>query len=286
MIASPIRLSDSLLVDIRTYDVFDSALTDGDDSYATHLAAKSVATGVAELLPGDHGIEGIGSAIAIPLYCSSSVRSVAVLAIASKDIGAGVFEIWEPVGVYSEVKLRAGYFANLERFSNVSSFVRFEKGSGLPGQAWSAAKSVIHDDLPNHPGFLRAAGASAGLLNTALAIPVICEGRLMSVVALISSAATPIAKGYEIWTVTDEGFVLDSVAYQGLPDSSRLRLKTVVDSGDGLPGFATGCGGVACTDETNLLRAGRESSESPISGALVIPFYLDEAVTSVTVLLF
>jgi len=39
--------------------------------------------------------------------------------------------------------------------------VRFEKGSGLPGQVWQDRRGVIHDELATHPGFLRAAGASA-----------------------------------------------------------------------------------------------------------------------------
>lgn len=283
----PKLLSTSILSELRAYDVADSKIIHGDDSPLSLLAARSIATGMAELLPappeGD-AESHIGSAISIPVYRAGQAVSVVVLAIRPQSEGAGVFEIWEPIGPYEELKLRAGYYAHLERFSNVSSFVRFEYGSGLPGQVWSEKRSVIHDNLPDHSGFLRAAGASAGLLQTALAIP-ICDAELASVAVLISSKATPIAKGYEVWKAEENEFRLCSVAYQGVSEDGRLEMDTTIPTAFGLPGLAREHQGASTTQNDLILRAGRKSA-SEFIGGLAIPFYESEELASVTTLLF
>lgn len=286
MIALSTLLNSSLLSDLRVYDVQGSKLTAGDESPLSTLAAKSVATGTAELLTPDASDNlGFGAAVAIPVYKAGNVVSIAVMAIEPKSVGAGVFELWEPVGVYEEVRLRAGYFAHLERFSNVSSFVRFEKGSGLPGQAWAGAKGIIHDDLANHPGFLRAAGASAGLLQTAIGIPVISSS-LKSVAVLISSDANPLAKGYEIWVRDGDEFTLDSCAYQGVSEAARLTAGTKLSSAQGLPGQALSSESAVSVEPGIELAAGRDSSEDDFAGGLAIPFFDGDQLTSVTTLLF
>jgi hypothetical protein len=288
LIALPQLLSTSLLADLRTYDVRDAKLTAGDDSELSNLAARSVATGTAELLPAPpegNTAQWIGSAMAIPIYRAGEVVSVVVLAIQPKSAGAGVLELWDPVAPYEEVKLRCGYFAHLERFANVSSFVRFERGSGLPGQVWDRAMGVIHDRLPDHPGFLRAAGASAGLLQTAIGIPII-NTTLRSVAVLISSAATPIAKGYEVWTHGNDGFTLESSAYQNMPASLRLLPETKLPNGNGLPALACEHGGALTTEDPSYLSSARDGDVSDIAGGLAIPFYQNNTLTSVTTLLF
>ncbi len=286
MIASSLQNGVSLLIDVRAYEVIESSIEDGDDSFYCRLAAKAASSGHAELLPPDHGIDGVGSAIAIPIHVDNRVGSVAVIAISPPSVGTGVFEIWEPIGIYQEVKLRDAYYANLERFSNVSSFVRFEKGCGLPGQAWSAARPVIHDDLPNHPGFLRAAGASAGLLKTAVAFPVMDGPNLISVAAMIGSEATPIAKGYEVWVANQDTFVLESAAYQGLTQDAQIPLKSTSSFDEGLPALATRNRVAVVTDDATQIRAGRTGACELITRSLVLPFFHGDSLTSATALLF
>lgn len=292
---SAIQLHESLLVDVKTFAVVDSVLAD-EDSPLGQLAAKAVSTGSAELMPADHLYDGIASAMAVPIFRGGQVISVVAFAIPAADVGTGVFEIWEPVGIYEEVRLRTGYFAQLERFCNVSSFVRFEKGSGLPGQAWSARRCVIHDDLPNHAGFLRAAGASAGLLRTALAIPVIdisdastsdaSDQRMTSVATLISSDATPIAKGYEVWSVDGNEFTLRSCAYQTLPTAARLAPGCVLSSDEGWPSVMQHHHGAVVIEDDANMSVGRNGSAESASAMLLIPFYVGERLDSVTVFMF
>lgn len=292
---SAINLHESLLIDVRTFAVVDTVLAD-DDSPLCHLSAKAASTGSAELMSADDLYDGIASAMAVPIFRGGQVVSVVAFAMAAAEVGTGVFEIWEPVGIYEEVRLRTGYFAKLERFCNVSSFVRFEKGSGLPGQAWAARRGVIHDDLPNHAGFLRAAGASAGLLRTALAIPVIdisdasisdaSDQRMTSVATLISSDATPIAKGYEVWSVDGNQWTLRSSAYQTLPTSFRLAPGCTLPADEGWPSVLQHHHGAIVVDDEASMATGRNGSIDSANAMLLIPFYVGERLDSVTVFLF
>ena len=195
----------------------------------------------------------------------------------------GVFEIWTPVGEYDELGLSQGYFGELARFKNVSTFVRFEKGSGLPGQVWDRGQSVIHSDLSNHPGFLRAAGASADSLGTAIGIPVAGSDFVASIL-LISSDATPIAKGFEVWKATEEGFTLDSASYHDA--SIAVEVGAKLSSSDGLPGLTQELGRAVLIDDASCLAIGRPDVGDKLTYGLAIPCYASNKLDSVTTVLF
>lgn len=149
----------------------------------------------------------------LPVWKASDLRGVVAFVVAQRNpLPCGVLEIWAPVGNYQDLALTTGYFGDLERFQNVSSFVRFERGSGLPGQAWDRGLTVIHNDLKNHPGFLRAAGASAESLETAIGIPLISDSRAESAV-IISSSTTPFSRACEVWTPSGDGEFLLADTY-------------------------------------------------------------------------
>lgn len=227
-------------------------------------------------------------AMAIPVYKSGRPVSVAVFVGDATKESVGVFEVWQPVGIHDELSLTHGYFGGLERFQNVSSFVRFERGSGLPGQVWRNLSFVVHDNLPSHAGFLRAAGASAGQLQVAVGIPV-CGHDYHASALLISSDAAPIARGYEVWRNADDGFTLESFAYQRLDASLSLESGARMPVEGSLPGLAVKNGGVAVTEDVGLLAVGRGENASEAAGKLssgvAIPFYEADRVTNVLTLL-
>ncbi|MGI9473546.1 MAG: GAF domain-containing protein [Rubripirellula sp.] len=218
---------------------------------------------------------------------------VSVITLSAKQLNdehdnvVGVFEVWEPVGVYEELALKVGFFGKMERFRNVSSFVRFEKGNGLPGQVWQQRAGVIHDDLSNHPGFLRAAGASADLLVTAIGLPVATNAYHASVL-LISSCVSPLARGFEVWQPVDDGFSLLGGAYRGLGDGIDLPAETHLPTGQGLPGLAARAGSAVLSEDVETLFAGRgEAARLPEAACgLAIPYFDGETLTSVATLLF
>jgi hypothetical protein len=229
-------------------------------------------------------VEGQPERLLLPVFNGNELLSVVSLQIGDPKDVVGVAEIWEPVDPYEEVKLAAGSFGPLERFQNVSSFVRFEKGNGLPGQVWETAQSVIHDDLANHPGFLRAAGASAGSLQTAIGIPVFSD-RFVATVVLIGSVKAPIAKACEVWARAHDRFELQSATYQPYEEQSRFEIGQAMGLDAGLIGLVDQQrGAVISTDQETLLAA--RPGWKDIALGLAIPSYIDGKVASVTKLLF
>ncbi|NND99229.1 MAG: GAF domain-containing protein [Pirellulaceae bacterium] len=290
-LVQPKIFPNTFLSDVRTYRVDPGQGIQCEIVCALdQLAATAADSGTAELVvQHSDSQEDFRAAIAVPIYRRDHVVSVAVLATEGHPDTTGVFEIWSPTGSYEELSLSKGYYGNLARFQNVSSFVRFEKGSGLPGQVWNGFRSVIHSELSKHPGFLRAAGASAGNLHTAIGIPVAGQ-HYRSSVLLLSSQESPIATGFEVWRADPDGFTLESADYDC--DSYRIAVGSQIASTDGLPGLAAQCGGAVLCDETDLLSVGRDwataasSDVSRPSGGLALPFFEADDLTSVTVLLF
>lgn len=235
-----------------------------------------------------------GAAVLIPIHFDGSVVSVVALTAKSVSPGdepknqpVGVFEIWSPIGPYDEVALDQGFFGMMERFHNVSKFVRFEKGTGLPGLAWQHRTAVIHDDLANHPGFLRAAGASAEMLNTGLALPVVSD-QFQSVVTLLSSQRTPIARAFEVWQADKAGFELVGGSYRGLGESFALPPGTEWRHDAGIFRWVTQSNNaVLCDDLSVLMHARDEEQATPgPTAALAIPQFEGSVIRSVALLLF
>lgn len=257
----------------------------GDD-LVDRVVADSLSTGLPAIRQSSGKSDDV--AMAIPVYRTEEVVSYAVFVGNSADERVGVFEVWQPIGDYDELSLTLGFFGTLERFQNVSSFVRFEKGSGLPGQIWRDRCAIVHDNLPSHAGFLRAAGASAGQLQVAFGIPVASEKFLASAL-LISSDAAPLSRSYEVWKKTADNFVLQTYAYQRLESSVTMESGSTLPLKDSLPGLALESGVVSVTGDQDLLLAGRgvdaPQSSPRLSSGIAIPFYESDQLTYVLTLL-
>ena len=264
---------------LRDAIVYDAA--EFDDIAASDESVRSVDKNRSPLLCSH---DGLGQRLLLPVCNGSTLLSVVSLQIGNPDEVVGVTEIWEPVGRYEEVKLTAGAFGKLERFQNVSSFVRFEKGNGLPGQVWQTGRSTIHDDLANHPGFLRAAGASAGSLQTAIGIPVFSD-RFIATVVVIGSEKAPIATACEVWTLSDQHFKLHAACYGRDAGTSQFELGQSMSSHAGLFGAIQQHGGAVLVTEPELLMDSRPDWKDFTVG-LAIPAYEENQIASVTLLLF
>ncbi len=230
--------------------------------------------------------EGDRVVLAIPVFCGAELRSIVTLVGKSRAGASGVFEIWEPHGPYRDLRLTEGYFGRLERFQNVSSFVRFEIGSGLPGQAAMLGQAIIHDDLQNHPGFLRAAGASAGELQTAIALPIF-NPNFAAAVLLISSRSTPLARCVEVWTPVGTEFELQQIAHTEL----LVSFGAWPEVGKRLSA-ATGIFGevvqhrnaILCNDPCWLAEGHVDLEATASESCLAIPTYQDATLKSITLL--
>ncbi len=285
--------SRSFLSDVTVYRVDDQGhLVDAIGAPIEELAQAAILSGTAEVSTDPRVIHSDSSAaLAIPVYRSAHVISLAVISAKripeNRDDVVGVLEVWEPVGIYEDLALKSGFYGRMERFRNVSSFVRFEKGTGLPGQVWQHRTGVIHDDLSNHPGFLRAAGASADLLVTAVGIP-IASTAFHAAAVLISSTISPLARGFEVWQAHDDHFSLIGGTYRDLGEGIELLPGTSLPRDKGLPGLAGNEHAAVICEDVDTLFAGRNhDAEVPESASgLAIPFFNGDSLASVTTLLF
>ncbi len=278
---------------LRSFEIYDVNETGTPISVTDFAEYRDVAAQVAgtgqPILIIDKELLAFDTAalLVFPVYRGGRVISIVALAASSSPDAIGVFEIWEPVGVYDDVKLSQGYYPKLDRFQNVSSFVRFEKGIGLPGQVWHRQRAVVHDNLPDHPGFLRAAGASAESLITGIGIPV-CDDDFVASIVLISAQRSPLARGFEVWIPDSEGFTLLEGSYPSIGPEYSLQPKSKLRADEGLPGLAAKKLGACVTTDPTVFAARRQvaASGAKIHSGMGIPFYDGESLSSVVVLLF
>ncbi|MCC9600678.1 GAF domain-containing protein [Stieleria sp. JC731] len=284
MTSTTIQPTASFLVDIIVVDHPDvEFIADCQYPAAQRAFSETKETGLPAIVSAE-GEEQDVVVLSIPTYCDGEIKSVVCFVGSGDDANCGVMEVWQPIGAYDELSMTKGYFGALERFQNVSSYVRFEKGSGLPGQVWRNASFIIHDKLPSHSGFLRAAGASAESLEVAVGIPVLADDFLASVL-LISSGVAPLAKGFEVWRSAGEEFLLESAAYQSLDESLCLSIDSKVACDGSLPGMASQTGHPVITDDSAAILFGRNDQATFEGRAFAMPFFEDGRVTNVLVML-
>jgi hypothetical protein len=223
--------------------------------------------------------------LSIPIFREGELKSIVSFIVEDSHPTTGVFEVWSPTGPYQDLHLSSGYYGELDRFQNVSSYVRFEMGSGLPGQAWKSCCAVIHDDLKNHPGFLRAAGASADSLQTAIGIPVYSRA-FVSTVVLISSKATPMTRAMEVWKPVGNDFELVDRAYGDIDKAFQLPIGTKLNGDFGLLGMVRDAESAVVTDDQEVVLGSRhwEGSLNAPSRGIGIPTYVGGDLSCITLL--
>lgn len=226
-----------------------------------------------------------GAVMCIPVFRDTELRSIVSLNAAPATRGMGVFEIWVPFGPYQDLRLEAGYFGPLERFQNVSSYVRFEKGGGLPGTAWESVAAVIHDDLKNHPQFLRAAGAAVDSLQTAIGIPIFST-QFVATVVLMGSQSAPLARAVEVWKPVGDQFELAHQVYDDVPEPFRLALGTRQPAAQGLWGRIGQAESAVVLEDLEEWEGQRslDRNASTATKVVGIPTYAAGELTCVTVL--
>jgi hypothetical protein len=271
----------SFLTDVIAIDVDQAgAPSQSGNPLVDQTITDSLATGLPSIKRSDQDVV----VMAVPVYRGGQIHSLAAIVGHADPKTVGVMEIWQPIGDYEELSLTQGYFAGLDRFQNVSSFVRFEKGSGLPGQVWRNLSFIVHDNLPSHAGFLRAAGASAESLQVAIGLPVYCE-TFLAAALLISSDASPIARGYEVWRCAEDHFLLEASAYQRLEQSLIFDPETKVALTGSLPGLALESGVVTVSDDPHVVFSGRAFRQARRCKGVAIPFYEGDRITNILTLL-
>lgn len=237
---------------------------------------------------GSNGSTKNKAVLAIPIIAEQSLLAILILYIECAADAQGAIEIWSR-DERDELGLNGAVFANLGRFAGISKHVRFPRGSGLPGQSWEDRECKLLTGLGRASGFMRAAGARVGGLDVGIALPVMkSEHDLDSVLLLLSSVNTPLARVFEIWDVDSAAQCLH------LRRSAGLGAATIAENaaftyaaGEGIVGKVWSTGVPLLTDdvvEADSRRAASAKADG-ITSAIAIPIYVGEFLKSVLVIL-
>ncbi|TGD75060.1 GAF domain-containing protein [Mangrovimicrobium sediminis] len=182
---------------------------------------------------------GLTSGVAMPIFQGRDLRAVLVFLCGDHGRGDGAIEVWKDDGLSGQ-SLVDGYYGKLARFERQSRNIKFPLGRGLPGMVWKSATPMIAD-VANTNAFLRSQAALEAGISIGIGIPLNSDHNIDDigyVVTFLSVHATPIARGFEIWNVTDTG---DGLCFSsGIEDSVHRILADEPDRrlarGEGIAG--------------------------------------------------
>ncbi|MEM9418611.1 MAG: hypothetical protein AAGA25_06070 [Planctomycetota bacterium] len=238
---------------------------------------------------------GLAAAAIVPSYTQGKVESILVMYFRRGADAKCAVELWSGTKGRFELSLDQSFHQGLDRFARISHYVNFPKGAGLPGQCWETALPNIVPDLATAKGFLRSSGAESDGLAVGLGLPIMQRTELRSVLLLLSSAATPIARVHEIWMEDPEqpGVLTRSQGvYGGLVDLANASNDLVfsVNDQDGLPAKAWASeqpvilDGIEAMSEAGLKRFD-SVRDAGLSYALAYPVVVVDRVRAVVVLM-
>ncbi|MAT71745.1 MAG: hypothetical protein CMJ58_19735 [Planctomycetaceae bacterium] len=228
---------------------------------------------------------GVTAGVALPCFRGDELQGIVVFLCGDDPEAQGAFEVWSR-NHREELGLSASYYANLERFGLISQYVKFPRGSGLPGETWVSRFPKLISRLGQSKGFMRAAGAAADGLSTALSIPIMRSSLdLDSVVLMLSSARAPLAHAFEIWAREQESDSLricqaDYGQFVNLqPGAAKLRYQV----GEGLAGGVWDHGVPEVTEELPVVESARGEAlaEIGLTTALAWPVYVSTELAAV-----
>lgn len=247
-------------------------------------------------LDEEFATQGISRAVAIPAMQGEHCRGVIVFLCDESDGKQGAFEVWRP-NERSELALTESWHAGLDRFGLISQYVKFPKRAGLPGKVWDDRFPRVMGSLSRSRDFVRAAGAKAEGLSTAIGIPFMKSPfHLDAVLLLLSAVRTPIARVMEVWAAEPQSGAQSGATTGSLkivsadygphvdlaPLSQRLRLKV----GDGLAGRVFKDKAPWLTRDLLGVefRRGKQFTEGDFEWGLGLPIFVGEELLAVVTL--
>lgn len=238
-----------------------------------------------QLTNGD--AKGFNALFSIPVIATKKVLGCVVLAVSCPEDAMGAFEIWSRDD-RDELGLNGAVFAGLSRFASISKQVKFPRGSGLPGQSWENSEAMMLKGLGSSPNFMRAAGARAGGLDVGVALPIFTtEHDLNSVVLLLSSSNTPMARVFEIWEFGGDEATLRRAECAGEEATLAEATEMTYSRGEGIVGKVWETGKPFVTDDLTSIERKRIASIAAdgLSSAIAIPIYVGSRLSSAFVMM-
>lgn len=184
------------------------------------------------------GMDGLVAGFGVPVLYEGNCIAVVVLLFGAGEQALGGLECWLPIRSRRELTLGSSFYAGMPRFEKISRYVQFPHGSGLPGVVWADMAPTLLTGLATSKSFMRAAGAGAEGLSSAIAWPIADHGEAVhSVCVMLSAGNSPLAQVMQVWQPgAEQPLVLtrtDEPAGSPLREACRTHTP---NSGDGLFG--------------------------------------------------
>lgn len=185
---------------------------------------------------------GLEAGVGIPIAAGGRAEpsAVVVLLCGNRASAGGCIERWDVHAETGDLVHAGGYYGNLDKFRAMSPRMRFPKGHGLPGVTLERGIPSIEADTRHSGSFVRAEVARESGIEAGVGIPIYRDGKVAHVVVLLSSAATPLARAFEVWVPShSDTLKLDQSFYTaGLEAFADQSRNTTAKVGKGLAGRA------------------------------------------------
>lgn len=144
---------------------------------------------------------GLACAVAMPVYLGDKFKAVVVFFCGGDPTHAGAVELWRnnPRVTGDMTWVDGHYGSGAAALAEAARDTFLPRGAGLPGMAWQREGSVFLDSLPGSSKFLRAQAVGAAGIQRGLGLPCATTGHEHFVLALLGTAAMPVARRVESW---------------------------------------------------------------------------------------
>ncbi|MEM7315033.1 MAG: GAF domain-containing protein, partial [Planctomycetota bacterium] len=212
------------------------------------------------------------SLVAIPILDGHKLINVVVLGIGP---GYGGLEIWSRDD-RDELSLSGSFYRGLDSFEYMSQFVRFPRGSGLPGACWKECRPKMVNNPDTNPNFIRSFAKDPAFLDTCLGIPVSRDfGSSAYVLLALSSSQCPLAKQIDVVSCESGKPTEDEPHPTVAPIEVFSTQGSLMNDG----WIATVCDQLAVSRKAILSRSGIQRDDRE-NASLVIPFFERNRLTS------
>lgn len=232
---------------------------------------------------------GLDGAAAIPVFRDGRLTCVVVLLCATGASGA--IELWHnDPRVTGDLRLEEAIAgAGAAALEALGRDAYLPRGAGLPGEAWRREAAVFVDGLDDTRRFLRGSEAAQAGIVHGLALPCGGPASEVRVLALLSSARTPVARRIESWRVGAPGTL--QRAFGQCMSAGRLPVgpeTALAEAALGLIGPARATATAAVGRGPGRLGAAQDDAlaHAGLHTVLALPIVVDDSVDEVLALHF
>lgn len=209
----------------------------------------------------------LNALIAIPFVDDTNRVTVVVFGIGE---GYGGFEIWAKDD-RDELSINGSYYSGLDSFEFISQYVRFPRGSGLPGASWKLRQPKMVLNPGVDASFIRSFAKDPAELTACVGIPVMCDyASDGSALLLLSSTQQPVASRIDILSCESPAPSKD----QPKPSVKYVAAHSTPAETNGAPTvFQAVCDQLSQSRSVLLLREGARGLQPGTNASVVIPFF-------------